>query len=257
MYAEPEAGLMTGDAVAATIVHEFKQPLSAMIADAYAGLSWLDRPIPDLDEAKAAFMHIAASGHRAGEMIGSIRAIFKPAAQSRVSLDLNEVITQALALVRVDLLRHGIRLQTELGGRNPRVAGDRIQLEQVLLNLITNAIDSMAAGDGPRALRVRIATEDNTNVTVSIADTGAGILPEDMERIFNPLFTTKSRGMGMGLSICRAIIEGHAGRLWVERNSPRGVVFRFVLRGEMATSAGQPPTRAIGTTLMPVSNDAA
>jgi signal transduction histidine kinase len=231
---EREARLLTGDAVAATIAHEVKQPLSGMITNADAGLRWLDRPMPDLDEAKAAFKQIAADGHRAGAVIGSIRAIFKRDARSRTSLDINDLISEALLLLRSDLQKHRILVQTEPEAKLPQVVGDRIQLQQVLLNLITNAIDSMAGEDGPRILSVKAEVHDAGGVMVTVADTGAGIPSQDAARIFNPRFTTKSDGMGMGLSICRSIIEAHDGRLWVTRNTPRGAVFQFPLRADTA-----------------------
>jgi signal transduction histidine kinase len=233
---EREARLITGDAVAATIAHEVKQPLSGMITNADAGLRWLDRSTPDLDEAKAAFKKIAADGHRAGAVIGSIRAIFKRDARSRTSLDINDLIGEALVLLRGDLQKHRILVQTEADAQLPQVAGDRIQLQQVLLNLITNAIESMADEDGPRILSVKCEVQDG-GVMVSVADTGAGIGAQDVGRIFNPLFTTKSGGMGMGLSICRSIIEAHDGRLLVAPNAPRGSVFQFILRAGTAASA--------------------
>jgi signal transduction histidine kinase len=232
---EREARLMTGDTVAATIAHEVKQPLSGMITNADAGLRWLDRSTPDLDEAKAAFKKIAADGHRAGAVIGSIRAIFKRDARSRTSLDINDLIGEALVLLRGDLQKHRILVQTEADARLPQVAGDRIQLQQVLLNLITNAIESMADEDGPRILSVKCEVQDG-GVMVSVADTGAGVGVQDVGRIFNPLFTTKSGGMGMGLSICRSIIEAHDGRLLVTPNAPRGTVFQFILGAGTAAS---------------------
>jgi signal transduction histidine kinase len=233
---EREARLITGDAVAATIAHEVKQPLSGMITNADAGLRWLDRSTPDLDEAKAAFKKIAADGHRAGAVIGSIRAIFKRDARSRTSLDINDLIGEALVLLRSDLQQHRILVQTEADAQLPQVAGDRIQLQQVLLNLITNAIESMADEDGPRILSVKCEVQDG-GVMVSVADTGAGIGVQDVGRIFNPLFTTKSGGMGMGLSICRSIIEAHDGRLLVAPNAPRGAVFQFILAAGTPASA--------------------
>jgi signal transduction histidine kinase len=234
---EREARLMTGDAVAATIAHEVRQPLSGMITNAYAGLRWLDRPMPDLDETKAAFKQIVADGHRAGAMIGSIRTMFKKDAGNRTSLDINDLIGDALSLTRDDLQRHRIRVQAEPNEQVPHVRGDRIQLQQVLLNLITNAIDSMAAKVGARDLCVRSEVHDTGGVIVSVADTGTGIGSQDLERIFNPLFTTKSGGMGMGLSICRSIIEAHDGRLWVASNKPEGAVFQFMLLADGATVA--------------------
>jgi signal transduction histidine kinase len=234
---EREARLVTGDAVAATIAHEIRQPLSAMITRSDTGLRWLDRSIPDLDKAKENFKQIAADGHRAGAMIESIRANFKKDARIRASLDVNDLIAEALALVRNDLQSHRILLKAEPNAKLPRVMGDRIQLQQVLLNLITNAIDSMAAKDDPRVLRVRSEVRDDGDVVVSVEDTGTGISSEDVERIFNPLFTTKSGGMGMGLAICRSIIEAHEGQLWVVSNTREGTVFQFALRGDAAMSS--------------------
>src|SRR5256886_1505727 len=233
---EREARLITGDAVAATIAHEVKQPLSGMITNADAGLRWLDRSTPDLDEAKAAFKKIAADGHRAGAVIGSIRAIFKRDARSRTSLDINDLIGEALVLLRSDLQQHRIPVQTEADAQLPQVAGDRIQLQQVLLNLITNAIESMADEDGPRILSVKCEVQDG-GVMVSVADTGAGIGGQDVGRVFNPPFTTKSGGMGIGLWSCPAIICGHDGRVFVAPNAPRGPVFQFILGAGAAASA--------------------
>jgi len=235
---EREARLMTGDAVAATIAHEVKQPLSGMITNADAGLRWLDRSTPNLDRAKASFKLIIADGHRAGAVIESTRAIFRKDARNRISLDVNELIGETLALTRGDLQRHRILVEAEPNAHLPQVSGDRIQLQQVLLNLITNAIDSMAAKNGARVLCVRSEVRDGASVLVSVADTGTGIGSQDIDRIFNPLFTTKSGGMGMGLSISRSIIEAHGGRLWVAPNKPDGAVFQFMLLADDANSAG-------------------
>ena len=228
---EREARLMTGDAVAATIAHEVNQPLTAMVASADAGFRFLDRSVPNLDRAKEAFKRIAEDGHRAGEVVGSIRAIFRSDARTRTPLDVNEIIRETLALERSDLRKHRILVEAESTAHLPEVRGDRVQVQQVLLNLITNAIHAMAAEDEPRVLCVKSEAHQGDGVVVSVADTGAGISSHDLDRIFNPLFTTKSDGMGMGLSICRAIIEAHDGRLWVAPNTPRGAVFQFTLHG--------------------------
>jgi len=235
---EREARLMTGDAVAATIAHEIKQPLSGMITNADAGLNWLDRTTPDLDKAKASFKLIISDGHRAGEVIESIRAIFKKDTRNRTSLDINDLIGEALTLTHGDLQKHRILVHAEPNAQLPQVRGDRIQLQQVLLNLITNAIDSMAAKDGARIMCVKSEVHDGGGgVIVSVADTGTGVGPQELERIFHPLFTTKSGGMGMGLSICRSIIEAHDGRLWVAPNQPQGAVFQFMLLADGVTRA--------------------
>ena len=170
-------------------------------------------------------------------MVGSIRANFRTDVQDRTSFDVDELIHEALALGRGDLQKHRIAVQAEANSELPEVRGNRVQLQQVLLNLIMNAIDAMAAKDDPRILSVKSAAYESDRVIVSVADTGAGISSQHADRIFNPLFTTKSDGMGMGLSICRAIIEAHEGRLWFAPNSPRGAVFHFTLRANHAAAA--------------------
>jgi signal transduction histidine kinase len=235
---EREARLMTGDAVAASIAHEVKQPLTAMITSADAGFRFLDRSTPNLDKAKEAFKRIATDGHRAGVVVEGIRANFKTDDRTRTSLDVNELIEEALTLERGDLQKHRILVQAETAAHLPEVRGNRSQLQQVLVNLITNAIDSMAAKEDPRMLCVKSEPYERDGVMISVADSGAGIGTQHIDRIFNPLFTTKSDGMGMGLSICRAIIEAHEGQLWVSPNIPHGTVFQFTLRGDGAASAG-------------------
>jgi signal transduction histidine kinase len=226
---EREARLVTGDVVAANIAHEVNQPLSGMIASAEGGFRWLDRAIPDLDQAKSAFKHIIVAGHRAGEVIAGIRSNFKLDSRNRVSLGVNELIEGALALTSRDLQDQRILVRVEPSSQLPQVTGDRVQLEQVLVNLINNAIGSMTAQEEPRILQVRSEVQDHDSVIVSVADTGSGVGAEDIGRIFTPLFTTKSEGMGMGLAICRQIIEAHDGKLWYTANTPRGAVFQFKL----------------------------
>ncbi len=234
---ERDARRMTGDAVAATMAHEFRQPLSAMITRADTGFRWLDRPTPDLGKAKVAFKQIAADGHRAEAVIESIRESLKQQNRVRALLDVNELVGEALALMRDDLRRHRIHLEAESNSKLPQVMGDRIQLQQVLLNLIANAIDSMAVEDGPRILSVSSEVRAGDDVVVSVADTGAGIGSEDIQQVFSPLFTTKAGGMGLGLSICRSIIEGHHGRLGVVPNTPKGAVFQIALRAQNSAPA--------------------
>lgn len=226
---EREARLMTADAVAAAIVHEVTQPLASMVNDANACLRFLDRPAPDLHEAKEALTQIAAAGLRAGAIMSGIRAIFKSEGRSKTPLDLNDLITETFTLLREDLQKHRIRVEADLDDHLPLVTGDRIQLQQVLVNLIANAIVAMRAVEGSRVLDVKSERDGEGDATVSISDTGTGIASQDLDRIFNPLFTTKSEGMGMGLSICRSIIEAHDGRLWTVPNTPCGATFRFTL----------------------------
>ena len=226
---EREARLMTGDAVSASIAHEVRQPLSAMITNAGAGLRWLDRVTPDLDEAKAALKKVVTDGHRADAVIENVRALFKKDARTWTSLDVNNLIREALGLVRDDLQTHRIVVQAERNERSPRIKGDQIQLQQVLVNLLTNAIDAMATNDRERVLCVRCEVHDSGSVMVSVEDTGKGVEPSAADRIFSPLFTTKAHGMGMGLSICRSIVEAHEGRLWATANLPRGAIFHFTV----------------------------
>jgi signal transduction histidine kinase len=235
---EREARLVTGDAVAATIAHEVKQPLATMVTRSDTGFRWLDRPVPDLNKAKAEFRHIAADGHRAAAVIESIRANFRNEDRVKISLDINNLIEECVALARDDLDNHRIEVNLDLNPQRPRVIGDRIQLQQVLLNLITNAIDSMAAKEGSRILSVKAEVRHNRDIEVSVEDTGTGINPQDLDRLFNPHFTRKTGGMGIGLSICRSIVEAHGGQLWAVHNTVDGAVFRFALRVDNEASIG-------------------
>ncbi|RWO30974.1 MAG: GHKL domain-containing protein [Mesorhizobium sp.] len=233
-HRERDARLMTGDAVAATIAHEVKQPLAAMITRSETGLRWLDRAVPELHMARTEFMKIAADGHRAAAVIESIRANFRKDERVRASFDVDNLIEEAISLLEDDLKSHRILVKVERSARPLRVIGDRIQLQQVLLNLITNAIEAMITVDGPRELAVSSSLSDDGDVMISVADTGMGIAAQDLQRVFDPLFTTKSRGMGMGLSICRSIVQAHDGMLWVSPNAPRGSIFQFVLGANTA-----------------------
>jgi signal transduction histidine kinase len=200
-----------------------------MTTNANAGLRWLDRTAPDLAEVKAALQRILANAERTGAVIDNIRALFKREPRTQTSLDLNNLIRDSLAFVRDALQTYRIAVRVDCNERCPRIEGNQVQLQQVLVNLITNAIDSMATADGERVLSLRSEVHDSGSVMVSIEDTGKGVEPSATDRIFNPLFTTKAHGMGMGLAICRSIIEAHGGRLWVTTNLPRGAVFHFTV----------------------------
>jgi signal transduction histidine kinase len=236
-HREREARLMTGDAVAASIAHEVRQPLTAMVTTAGAGLRFLDRSSPNLDKAKEAFRNITADGHRAAAVVANLRANFKTDDRERTAFDVNELIQDAIALGHGDLQQYAVLVRAVRNDALPEVSGNRVQLLQVLLNLIMNAIDSMAANDGPRVLTVSSEPCEMDRVMVSVSDTGAGVGADAIDRLFNPLFTTKAGGMGMGLSICRAIIEAHDGRLWFAANSPRGSIFQFTVQAERPASA--------------------
>jgi signal transduction histidine kinase len=226
---EREARLMTGDAVSASIAHEVKQPLTAIMASANAGLNWLDRVEPDLDGVRNALRRVVTAGHRADAVIENIRAHFKMGARSRTSLDIDDVIQEALTIVRDKLQTYRVAVQTDLGKRLPRIRGEQIQLQQVLVNLMTNAIDSMATKNGERVLSVRSEVHHSGAVMVSVEDTGKGLEPGTADRIFNPMFTTKTHGMGIGLSICRSIVEAHEGQLWVSADKRGGAIFQFTV----------------------------
>ncbi len=232
---EREARLMTLDVLSASIAHEMRQPLASIVTNVDAASRWMGRPTPDLDEVKATLEQIRNSAYRARDLIGSIRAMVKRDGRNRAALNLNDLVHEVLALMKGEFQRNRISVELELDEHLPLTKGDRIQLQQVLTNLMTNAIEAMAEKKWPRILRIKSATEEPNGVLISVADTGKGIDPKIGDRIFNPLFTTKSSGMGLGLAICRSIIEGHDGRLWVSAGPEGGSVFQFVLPANVAS----------------------
>jgi signal transduction histidine kinase len=226
---EREARMMTGDSVAGAIAHEIRQPLTAMVTSADAGLRFLDRPDPHLAKAKDAFARIVSDGHRAGQVVASIRANFRSDIGARTMVDINGLIDEALMLAGVELQECRVVVRIERDAVLPPIHGNRVQLQQVVLNLITNAIEAMKLVDEDRHLSIRSEAPAGDFVRVSVVDTGPGIGTEVESRIFAPLYSTKSHGMGIGLPICRAIIEAHEGRLWFVPNVPRGACFQFTL----------------------------
>ena len=222
--------LTTMGEMAASIAHEVNQPLAAIVTNGNAGLRWMSNERPDLDKVKAILQRVVRDGLRASEVIGSIRAMFKRDAQKKSPLNVHELVQEALGLLRSDLQSSLITVQAEVPARLPPVMADRVQLLQVVLNLISNAIDAMRAVSGrPRLLVIRAETADQSSVRITVADSGAGIEPELRDRIFDPFFTTKSTGMGLGLSICRSIVEAHGGRLSASPGVPHGTAFQFDL----------------------------
>lgn len=216
--------------MAASIAHQINQPLAGIVANANASLRWLASPKPNLDEARTALSQIVTAGHYAADVIGSIRAMFRKGGEGRIPADVNELIREVIELVQGELQKHAISMETDLDGRLPPVVIDRIQLQQVILNLVMNAIDAMEPiTDGARVLRVSSEFHAADAVLVSVADSGTGIDGKDMERIFDSFFTTKPQGTGMGLAICRSVVEAHKGRLWVSTGIPNGSVFHFTL----------------------------
>jgi PAS domain S-box-containing protein len=228
----------TMGAMAASIAHEINQPLGAVVANANAGLRFLAIEPPDLTETAEALAQIVKAGHRASEVIGGIRAMFKKGSHVRTQMDVNDVIREVLALVDGELRRHCVLVETELTEHLPQVWGVRVQLQQVMVNLITNAIEAMGTMNGrARLLRVSSALQEPDNIVIAVADSGPGIETKNMDHIFDPFFTTKSQGMGMGLAICRSIVETHSGRLSVSPGADGGSMFEIALPAREALSA--------------------
>jgi C4-dicarboxylate-specific signal transduction histidine kinase len=215
------ARFTTMGGMTASLAHELKQPLAAIALNANAGLRWLERPTPDVDEARRALMDIVEDVDRSTEVIDSIRSIFKRDNHNRRLISVNDLIPDVLALAHGRLRNDRIAVTVELGEEIPHVLADRVQLQQVILNLIMNGVDAMGAiKDRPRGLAIKSESPRPSDVLVMVQDAGTGIGPDDMKRIFDPFFTTKSNGMGMGLFICRSIIESHGGRLWASAGAP-------------------------------------
>ena len=212
-----------------SIAHEVSQPLGAMVASAGACARWLAADPPAMAEARSALDNIVADGKRAREVIARIRALAKRQAPRMDLLDLNRKILEVLALTEHELRSHDIVLETRLDSTLPHVTGDRVQLQQVLLNLIVNAIEAMSGvNDRPRELTI-VSAQGMDGVVVEVRDSGIGLDPHRAERVFEAFYTTKAEGIGIGLSISRSIVEAHGGRLWAAPNQPHGAVFRFSL----------------------------
>jgi PAS domain S-box-containing protein len=214
--------------LAASVAHEVNQPIAAAVADATTCLRWLIRDAPDLDEARAAAQRAVKGATRVAEIISRIRRLFKKSDPEYARMDVNELITEIVALLRGEAMRYRVSTCTELDAALPWVMGDRIQLQQVLVNLMMNSIDAMKDIDGERAITITSRCDDGHHLLVSVADTGVG-LPPDTDQIFIPFVTTKVDGTGMGLAISRSIIESHGGRLWATTNADRGATFSFRL----------------------------
>jgi C4-dicarboxylate-specific signal transduction histidine kinase len=217
----------------ASIAHEINQPLAGAVTNANACLRWLAGEAPHLEEARAAATRIVQDGTRAAGIISRIRLLFNKGAPQLEPVDVNEVIREMVVLLRSETARYSISVRTELAADPPQVMGDRLQLQQVLMNLIINAIDAMKDVDGPRELVIKSQRAADALLLVSVSDTGVG-LPRQQDQLFNAFFTTKPYGTGMGLSLSRSIVEAHGGRLWAAGNSPRGASFHLTVpaRGE-------------------------
>jgi signal transduction histidine kinase len=222
--------MATAGELSASLAHEIKQPLAAMVTNANAGLRWLGRMTPNFDEARSAFQRIVADGHRAGQVLGSVRAMFEKDNGKREQVDLNAVIREVFALLEGELRAHRVIVQADLLDVLPEVSGNRVQLQQVIVNLVMNAVEAMESVENrPRLLRLKTEVDKMNHVLIRVEDAGPGIDLENIDRIFNAFFTTKVRGIGMGLSICRSIVEAHDGRLWASPGVDFGSVFQFTV----------------------------
>ncbi len=213
----------------ASLAHEVNQPIAAAVTNANTCLRWLTRDHPDLEEARAAASRIVKDATRAADIISRTRLLFKKGTPQHDLVDVNEVIGEMIVLLRGEATRYSISVRTELAADLPQVMGDRVQLQQVMMNLIMNSIDAMKDADGTRELAIKSQRTENEEVAVSVTDSGVGLPPQQAAQIFNAFFTTKPHGTGMGLRISRSIVESHGGRLWAADNSPRGASFCFTL----------------------------
>jgi PAS domain S-box-containing protein len=215
--------------LAASLAHEIKQPISAAMTDARTCSRWLTRDRPDLGEAQAAASRVVKDVARASEIIGRVRSMFKKDSLQREEVDINELIQEMIALLRGEASRHSISIHSDLSLELPPIMADRVQLQQVLMNLMLNSIEAMKSMNTPGKLTIKSWQDDSGQLLISVMDTGVGVLAEKMDQIFNPFFTSKSEGTGMGLPISRSIIESHGGRLWAVSNPESGSIFNFTL----------------------------
>src|SRR6266403_1835840 len=213
----------------ASLAHEVNQPIAAAVTNANTCLRWLTRERPDLEEAREAASRIVKDATRAAEIVSRTRLLFKKGTAQRELVSLNEMVREMIVLLRGEATRHKILISTDLATGLPQVTGDRVLLQQVLMNLMLNGIEAMKDVDGKRELLIKSQETENEEVIVSVSDTGAGLPAQQADQIFKAFFTTKPQGTGMGLSISRSIVEAHGGRLWADGNSPRGASFCFTL----------------------------
>jgi PAS domain S-box-containing protein len=219
----------------ASIAHEVNQPITAVVTSAQAALRWLNMQPPDPQEVRQALGRIVNAGRRAGDVIGRIRALIAKTPTQKENLDVNNLIIEVIGLTRSELHGSGVSLRTQLSPDLPLVQGDRVQLQQVMLNLILNAVEALSRiSEGPRELLISSVDGGASGVHVAVRDSGPGMPPERLRRLFDAFYTTKPGGMGMGLSICRSIVEAHGGRISAAPNEPRGAAFEFTLPREEA-----------------------
>jgi C4-dicarboxylate-specific signal transduction histidine kinase len=216
--------------ISASIAHEVNQPLAAIVTHGQACLRFLDRESPDLNEVRRALEWIVKDGNRAANVIQRIRTLVKKTDPHRAALDINDAISDVAALLQRELSAHRVWLQLDLAANLPKVFADRVQLQQVVMNLIMNGAEAMqGVADRPRMLTIRSTLEDGQQMAVAVKDCGIGLTADSQNRLFNAFFSTKPGGLGIGLSICRSIIEGHGGRIWASANADYGATFQFAL----------------------------
>jgi C4-dicarboxylate-specific signal transduction histidine kinase len=223
--------VMTLGELASSIAHEINQPLTAIVANGNACVRWLAGDSPNLDESREAARRIIRDGNRASDVITRIRALLRKTDIEKTQLDINQIVQEVVLLLQNEAMRNGVALRTELASDSPPVFADRVQLQQVILNLVVNGIEATArVTDRARELLITSHQYESDKVLVAVQDSGIGIDPQNLERIFDAFYTTKSQGIGMGLAISRSIIEDHGGRLWAQPNAARGATFQFTLR---------------------------
>jgi C4-dicarboxylate-specific signal transduction histidine kinase len=224
--------------LAASIAHEVKQPIGAAVANAQGALRWLGRRPPELEKVREGLEAIVKTGHRAGDVIDRIRALIKKGPRRNERVDINDRIREVIELTHGEAVKNDVSVQTDLAESLPLIHGDRVQLQQVILNLIMNAVEAMGgASDGKRELLISTRESEPGYVLVGVRDRGPGLAPAILEQIFDAFYTTKPGGLGIGLSICRSIIEAHGGRLWASANVPHGAIFEFTLPAHADTTS--------------------
>jgi signal transduction histidine kinase len=238
---ERDARLMSMDAVAAAIAHEVRQPLAAMVTNASAGLRWLERPSPNLEMAIQSLRSNVEEGHRASSLIDSMRSVLAERTGVRTAFCLNELVRETGSMLHQELARTKITLHLALDQALPPIVADRLQMQQVLVNLLTNAIEALKGTRGrPRRIAIRSTPIDRHDVLLDVSDNGIGIAADKVEQMFDAFFTTKPSGTGMGLSLCRAIVEKHGGRLWASQGPEHGATFHLQLHAEPVARRTQP-----------------
>jgi signal transduction histidine kinase len=238
--------VMTMGQLGASIAHEVSQPITGVVTNADAALRWLGGQPPDLEKVRYSLNEIIKDGSRAADVIGRMRALLKKVPPRKDGLEINEAILEVVALAHGEVVKNSVSLQTQLAGGLPLIQGDRVQLQQVILNLIINAVEAMSGvSEGPRELLISTGKDGSSGLLVAVQDSGPGLNPESFDSLFEAFYTTKPGGMGMGLSICRSIVEAHGGRIWVSRTAGPGATLLFTL--PVGESVQREPTLVVAS----------